>query len=144
VEKLQAEGVPVELVNPVEVPNLEIRYLQAQSDIFLEMLSFGWFGANAREAMMLGKPVICFIRQEFFENVHNEIPEYAEELPIVRACAQSVEQILRELILNAEMRREIGERSRRFALKWHSSRVAGRHFDKIYRSLLSDTGWRRE
>ncbi|MEQ8797129.1 MAG: glycosyltransferase [Gammaproteobacteria bacterium] len=136
IEKLRAEGIGIDLLEPTGIPNKEVRYLQAQSDIVIDMLTYGWFGANAREAMMLGKPVICFIRPEWLDSVRKEIPEYAEELPIVSATPQSIESVLRDLISNPNKRQEIGSRSREFAVKWHSSDAAAKRFDKIYKSLL--------
>jgi hypothetical protein len=136
VQKLKDEGLAVELIEPTGIPNKEVRFLQAQADIFLEMLTFGWFGANAREAMMLGKSVICYIRPEFLENVREEIPDYAAELPIISATPDTVEEVLRDLIANPEKRREIGQRSREFAVKWHSAEVGGRRLDQIYTKLL--------
>ena len=135
-QRLVDEGLPLELIEPTGIPNKDVRYLQAQADIFLEMLSYGWFGANAREAMMLGKPVICYIRPEWLASLREELPEYADELPIISATPDTVEGILRELIANAEMRREVGARSRVFAVKWHSSDAAGIRFDDIYSRLL--------
>lgn len=136
IEKLRAEGMDITLLEPTGIPNRDVRYIQMQADIFLEMLTYGWFGANAREAMMLGKPVICFIRPEWLESLRREIPEYADTLPIVNATPETVEAILRDLIAHPEKRREIGERSRAFALKWHGDDAAGRHFDRIYSELL--------
>ena len=136
INKLINEGLEIELVNPTGIPNKEVRYLQAQSDIFLEMLTYGWFGANAREAMMLGKTVICFLRPEWLESVRKEIPEYVEELPVVTATPETVEVVLRDLIANKKKRLEIGKRSREFAIKWHSSKAGARRFDTIYSDLL--------
>jgi len=140
VEKLKDEGLSIDLIEASGIPNIDVRFLQMQADIFLEMLTFGWFGANAREAMMLGKPVICFIRPEWLDSVRCEIPEYADELPIINATPDSVESILRELIADGDKRRSIGERSRQFALKWHSTKVAAARFDRIYNELLFSAG----
>ena len=137
IERLQQDGLAIELINPTGIANKEVRFLQAQSDIFLEMLTFGWFGANAREAMMLGKPVICYIRSEWLESLRREIREYAEELPIVQATPQTVEGVLRDLIANPLKRREIGLRSREFAIKWHSDTAAAKRFSYIYSELLA-------
>jgi glycosyltransferase involved in cell wall biosynthesis len=137
IDKLRTKGMQIELINPTNIPNKEVRFLQVQADIFLDMLTYGWFGATAREAMMLGKPVICFIRPEWLESVREEIPDYAKELPIISATPQTVENILCDLIINPEKRKEIGRRSREFAVKWHSMNVAGRRFDQIYSALLS-------
>ena len=86
--------------------------------------------------VMLGKPVICYIRPEWLDSVRREIPEYAEELPIISATPDTVETVLYDLITDPEKRREIGRRSRNFALKWHSAEVGGRRFDDIYKRLL--------
>lgn len=137
VEQLQAEGHPVRFVFFDRVPNRELRYYQVQADIFLDMLSFGWFGATGREAMMLGKPVICYLRPSWIEQVRREVPGYVEELPVISATPETVRDILIDLIGNPEKRREIGERSRAFALKWHSSPEAAKTFDRIYSRLLA-------
>jgi glycosyltransferase involved in cell wall biosynthesis len=138
IEKLKKEGFDVELITPSDVPNLEVRFLQMQSDIVLEMLTYGWFGTNVREALMLGKPVICFIRPEWLESLRAEVPEYADELPIVSATPETIEAVLRDLIANPLKRLEIGKRGREFAVKWHSSETAGKRFAEIYTQLLEE------
>ena len=137
IERLRAEGMVLELIEPTGIPNKEVRFLQAQADIFLDMLTYGWFGANIREAMMLAKPVICFIRPEWLASLREEIPAYADELPIISATPQTVELVLRDLIAHPDKRREIGLRGRQFAMKWHSDTAAGRRFDQIYSKLLA-------
>lgn len=136
IKRLKEQGLPLELLEPTGIPNKEVRFLQVQADIFLDMLTFGWFGANAREAMMLGKPVICYIRPEWLDSLRQEIPDYAAELPVISATPDTVEGILRDLIANPDKRREIGLRSREFAVKWHSAEAGGRRFDEIYSKLL--------
>lgn len=137
IKKLRAEGMKLELLQPENIPNKELRFLQMQADIFLDMLTFGWFGANAREAMMLAKPVICYLRPEWITSLRKEIPDYADELPIVSATPDTVESVLRELIENPEKRKEIGRKSRKFAMKWHSNDYAAERFDEIYSRLLT-------
>jgi len=136
IKKLKEQGLLLELIAPTGIPNRDVRFLQAQADIFLDMLTFGWFGANVREAMMLGKPVICFVRPEWLESLRQEIPDYAKELPVVSATPDTVEEVLLDLIANPEKRREIGQRGREFAVKWHSAEAGGRRFDEIYGKLL--------
>ncbi len=136
IEKMRSEGVGLDLVQPEGIPNKEVRFLQVQADIFLDMLTFGWFGANAREAMMLGKPVICFLRPEWLQSVREEIPGYVEELPIVSATPETIETVLRDLIANKEKRLEIGRRGREFAIKWHSDEAGAKRFNRIYRELM--------
>ena len=137
IERLKSEGRDVELIFFKDVPNKELRYYQAQADIFVDMLTFGFFGASAREGMMLGKPVVCYLRPEWLEQMRAEIPEYVDELPIVSATPETVHEVLTDLVDNPEKRREIGRRSREFAVKWHSAEVGARRFDSIYGGLLA-------
>jgi hypothetical protein len=136
IENFIREGMDLEVISPTGVPNMNVRYIQAQSDIFLDMLTYGWFGAMAREAMMLGKPVICYLRPEWLESMRQEIPEYVDELPIISATPQTIESVLRDLIIDKEKRLAIGRKSLDFALKWHSTDAAGHRFDGIYKKLL--------
>lgn len=136
-DRLKAEGHNVELIFFHDVPNKTLRYYQAQADIVVDMLTYGWFGANVREAMMLGKPAICFLRPEWLESMRREIPEYVDELPVISANPQNVYEILADLIEHPEKRREIGRRSREFAVKWHSAEAGARKLDRIYQDLLN-------
>jgi glycosyltransferase involved in cell wall biosynthesis len=136
IKELKEEGHDIEMIFFQDVPNTELRYYQAQADIVVDMLTYGWFGASAREAMMLGKPVVCYLREEWLEQMHREVPEYVEQLPIVSATPDTVREVLIDLIENPEKRREIGRRSREFAVRWHSAEVAARRFDRIYSGLL--------
>ena len=139
VSRLKDEGMAVEMVFCTNIPNKEVRFYQAQADIFLEMLTYGWFGANAREAMMLGKPVVCYLRPEWLQSAREEVPEYVDELPIVNATPETVEAVLRDLIANKEKRLEIGRRSRAFAVKWHSAEAGAKRFNTIYSELVGRT-----
>jgi glycosyltransferase involved in cell wall biosynthesis len=135
---LKKEGVKVELIFFKDVPNKTLLYYLAQADIVVDMLTLGWFGANVREAMMMGKPSICFLRQEWLDSMHKEIPEYIDELPVISATPETVYEVLKHLIGNAEERQEIGRRSREFAVKWHSGEAGAKRFDQIYSALLSN------
>lgn len=137
IERLKAEGYPVELIFAKDIPNKEVRYYQAQADIVVDMLTFGFFGANIREAMMLGKTCVCYLRPLWLASMRKEIPDYVDELPVVSATPDTVYNVLVDLIQNPDKRREIGRRSREFALKWHSAQAGARRMDKIYYSLLT-------
>jgi glycosyltransferase involved in cell wall biosynthesis len=139
VDDLKAEGRDVELLFFKDVPNRELRYYQAQADVFVDMLTAGFFGATAREGMMLGKPVVTFLRPEWLEQMRREVPAYADELPVISATPDTIRAILIDLMDHPEQRLEIGRRSREFAVKWHGSREAARVWDGIYRSLLDGT-----
>lgn len=136
IERLKREGHDVELMFFTDVPNTKLRYYQAQADIVVDMLTFGWFGANVREAMMLGKPAVCFLRPEWLKHVAQQLPEYVRDLPVVSATPQNIHDVLKDLVESPEKRLEIGKRSRDFAVKWHSAKAAAIRFDRIYSGFL--------
>jgi glycosyltransferase involved in cell wall biosynthesis len=136
VDRLKAEGYDTELIFFHDVPNKQVRFYQAQADIVVDMLTFGFFGANVREALMLGKPVVCFLRPEWLETIRRELPGFVEELPIVSATPETVYEALRDLIERPERRRELGRRGRAFALKWFSTEAGARRVDTIYSAML--------
>ncbi|MEZ5123712.1 MAG: hypothetical protein R2736_19425 [Solirubrobacterales bacterium] len=139
VEQLKAEGRDVELLFFKDVPNLQLRYYQAQADVFVDMLTAGFFGATAREGLMLGKPVVCYLSPVFLEQMRREIPQYVDELPVISATPDTVRDVLTDLMDDPERRAEIGRRSREFAVKWHGSRAAARAWDRVYREVLDGT-----
>jgi hypothetical protein len=136
IERLKAEGHDVELIFFTDVPNRQMRYYQAQADIFVEMLTFGYFGANIREAMLLGKPAICYLRPEWLDDMRREVPEYVDELPVISATPETAYETLKELVVNAERRRDIGARMRAFGEKWHASDAAAVEADKVLTALM--------
>jgi glycosyltransferase involved in cell wall biosynthesis len=138
IEQLKAEGYPVDLMFVHDVPSRDVRYLQVQADIVVDMLTYGFFGANGREALMLGKPFVCYLREEWLESMRGEIPEYVDELPVVSATPDTIRDVLVELIEHPDKRAEIGRQSREFALKWHSSKAGASRFDSIYGELLRE------
>ena len=82
VKQLQDEGLDVELIFFKDVPNRKIIYYMSQADIVVDMLTFGFFGGNVREGLMMGKPVVCFLRQEWLDMTKREIPDFVNELAL--------------------------------------------------------------
>ena len=108
-----------------------------QADIVVDMLTFGWFGSNVREAMMLGKPVVCYLRPEWLERMRREIPDYIDELPVVSATPETVEDVLKDLVRDPSAAASSASAAGAFALKYHSAEAGARRMDQIYRELLS-------
>lgn len=62
VDRLKAEGVAFEFVLVEKLSNTEARKLYERADLVVDQLLAGWYGGFAVEAMALGKPVICYLR----------------------------------------------------------------------------------
>lgn len=137
VEQLKSEGHNVELMFLKNIPNKDVRYYQAQADIVVDMLTYGWFGANIREALTIGKPVICYINDEWKKQTAEQIPDYVEEMPIISATIDTAYETLKELVLDKEKRLKIGRKGREFAIKWHSPKAGAEQLDKLYSSVMN-------
>lgn len=136
IERLKSEGYNIDLVHATGIPSTEVKYIMAQAEIVLDMLSYGFFGANIREAMMLGIPSICYLRPLWLEQMRAEIPDYVAELPVISANPTNVYRVLKDLLDHPVKRVAAGQASRRFAEKWHASDSAAIKFSRIYGELL--------
>jgi hypothetical protein len=136
VERFQAEGMAVRLIFVTGVRNTEVRYLQIQADVIVDQLNYGRYGATAREAMMLGKPTICYINRS--EPKPADVLRSTQELPLVSATEETIYEVLRDLLLDRERRRRLGAAGRAFAMKWHSADACAERYEAIYDSVMSE------
>jgi hypothetical protein len=114
IERLKNEGHPVEYLFIHDKPSNQMRFYQAQADIIVEQLIYGWWGSTFIETSALGKPVVCYLRpasKEFFLKI---FPEH-NSLPVVEADTNSIYEVLKTLVTDDDYRRQKGEESRRFA-----------------------------
>ena len=99
-----------------------------KADIYVDDLRCGSYGITSIEAMASGKPTVCYIRDDLVE-------KYPEDLPLVNANPDTIYQKLKELILDSELRHEIGIKSRTYAEKYHSLEVIGPRLLNIYKEI---------
>lgn len=128
IDRLQAEGYPVEYMYISNKHSNQMRFYQAQADIVVEQLIYGWWGSTGVETMALGKPVICYLRPSWKEHFLQVFPEY-DDVPVMSATVHTVYDELKKLVENEALREQKGKESRVFA---------ERHFDpaKNTKSLI--------
>lgn len=114
IDRLKQEGHPVEYFFIENKPSNQMRFYQAQADIVVEQLIFGWWGSTFVEAAALGKPVVCYLRPSWKTFFFKTFPEY-DSLPVVEADTNTVYDALKKLVTDADYRRQKGMESRRFA-----------------------------
>lgn len=114
IKQLEREGYPVEYVFFRDCHIADVRYLQAQADIVVEELLYGMWGSTGVEVMALGKPLVTFLRPDWKEFFFKTFPEY-DRLPVIEADINNIYQVLKNLVIDADFRRNKGEESRRFA-----------------------------
>jgi len=119
---LANKGYKVELVLAENLPHHKIKELYEISDIGIDQVLYGWHGKVSVELMALGKPVLCYIDPELMQ--------YRLDLPIVSVTPATLALELEKLILDRELRRELGKRSQQYAARYHD-------VEKIVDQLLS-------
>jgi glycosyltransferase involved in cell wall biosynthesis len=135
IDRLRREGVPVRLEFVTDVPSRDARFIQVQADVVVDQLNYGRYGAQASEAMMLGRPTICYINKSEPPGIKKV--EFVENCPIVSATEDTIYAELKALLLNRERRRMLARASRDFAIRWHSANACAERFERVYDRLMS-------
>jgi glycosyltransferase involved in cell wall biosynthesis len=128
VEELQAEGADLELVLLERVSNRKIREEMILADIVADQLIIGWYAMFAIEAMSMGKPVLCYLREDLEELYIREGLLEKGEIPIINCSPDSVKEAIRKLIKDKAKMEDIGGKSVRYVEKHHSLEAIGRFF----------------
>jgi hypothetical protein len=121
-------GVSFEVVE--RRPWSELRAILADADVVVDQVFMGWYGMVAVEAMALGKPVLCFVRDDFERRL--------TDCPLVRCTKDDLATRLAEVLSDATDRRALGERGRAYAEREHAAPVIAGRLLELYRSLLGE------
>mgnify|MGYP001259600694 CR=1 FL=1 len=100
--------------------------LYRSCDLVIDQLLGGWYGGFAVEAMAMGKPVACHMRDKDLSVLP---PAMRDEMPILRINEDTLVEDLAAILEARKSWPEIGMRSRRFVERWHNP-------DRITRALL--------
>ena len=130
-ERLKSKGYDFDLVLVEGMRNAEAREIYKSADIIADQFLIGWYGLFAIEGMALGKPVMCYMREEWLE-YHSG---YFCECPVVSTNPDNLEENLIMLLENPELRLELGRNGREYVEKYHSYEFIGNVLDKIYRKI---------
>jgi len=141
VKELKEEGLEIELILLERVPNDEVRRVMASADVVADQLIVGWYAMFALEGMAMGKPVLCYLREDLKQLYVASGLIASDEIPIINCSPATVKQAIRELASNRGRLAEIGKRSREYVIEHHSTQAVGKVFDRINRSIgLSPSG----
>jgi glycosyltransferase involved in cell wall biosynthesis len=128
IQRLQKEGYQFDFKLIEKMSNQAAMQLYSQSDIIIDQLCIGAHGIFSIEAMALGKPVICFIREDLTK-------KYPLDLPIVNANPITIYEILKDLLINPQKRNKIGTQSRKYVEQRHDHVLIGNQLVKLYNKL---------
>lgn len=125
VEELRGEGVDVELVLLERVPNDKVREVMESVDVVADQCIIGWYAMFCLEALAMGKPVLCYLRDDLVDLYAMAGLVGRDEFPHVNCTPFTVKEVIRELATNRRQLADIGRRSRDFACRRHSTEAVG-------------------
>lgn len=96
----------------------------------------GYYGLSSLEALSMGKPTIAGLSAYTQDAICKFFDSYISNLPwVVARNEEEIEKSIRDIILNDELRREIGSKSRKFMEEVWSDAAVARRLADFYQSL---------
>ena len=135
ISRLRGEGVSFEFVLVEGLSQAEARSLYRKADLLVDQLLVGWYGGLAVELMALGKPVICYLREEDLRFIP---PPMRGDLPIIRADPATIYQVLKEWLTGRRGElSEVGRKSRAYVERWHNPLKIAARMKGEYEAIMS-------
>ena len=132
VERLRYTYDDVELLLVEGIPHDHALELYKKADLVVDQLLIGWYGGLAVEAMALGKPVVCYIREEDLKFIPTEM---RQDLPIINANPKNIYEVLMKLVEGRDGLPLLGEQSRAYVEKWHDPMKVASRTKEVYESI---------
>ncbi len=129
VQALKAEGLPVELTLVEGLDNASAMELYRSADVIFDQCLIGFHGYFALEAMALGKPVLCFVRDR------DRYLLRPEECPIIDTHPDTLADDLRRLLKSSEDLRRIGVQGQTYVRKHYSVEAFSARLGSFYSTL---------
>src|SRR5262249_45058988 len=136
IKRLQTEdAIDFEFILVEKLSHQDAIEVYKRADLLVDQLLAGWYGALAVELMALGKPVICYLRQEDFRFLP---PGMGEELPMIGATPNSIYTVLKDWLTapRSELIR-LGQRGRQFMERWHNPLSIANDLKQRYEAVLA-------
>jgi len=108
--------------------------LYQQADLVIDQTLSGWYGGVAVEAMAMGKPVACYLREQDFDCLPGAM---RAELPLLNLTPATIETDLESIIKRRAEWPEWGRRARDYVLRWHNPSIIADAMLKAYQDPLS-------
>ena len=125
IARLQARGVPIELVRISGVPNAEVLRLFNDADLVADQLIGGAYGYAALEAMAQGRPVLTYVRSP-------DLVVAPEECPLLNATPDTLERTLEWCAANPDALARIGAQGRAWVARHHVIDAVAARFARLY------------
>jgi hypothetical protein len=117
VARLRRDRFDLDLVLVEGIAHSRAREMYETADVAVDQLRIGWYGGFAVELMALGKPVVCYLREDDLRYLPLGM---RGEVPVIQATMKTVYDVLRrEVFDRASQLPDLGQRSRAYVERWH-------------------------
>lgn len=115
VQKLKKKGYPIKLLLVENLPYEKALTYFLKADIVVDQLLVGAYGMFSVEMMAMGKPVICYLREDLVKN------HYSTDLPIISATPFNIADVLEETIERRKEWQIFGDKGIQYVHTVHDS-----------------------
>tara|TARA_B100000524_G_scaffold110751_1_gene53676 strand:- start:30490 stop:31518 length:1029 start_codon:yes stop_codon:yes gene_type:complete len=130
-ESLIKKGYPINFKIVEDITHAKLIEEIENCHIYIDQISFGWYGAAALESMAIGRPTLAFIDESYFRYI-----DYDKKIPIININKQNFKDVLEDLINKPEDLDFISLQSRKFVEEHHDINVTSRNLLKLYQNQL--------
>lgn len=116
--KLRSE-FEFELILVQNKSHAEAMELYRNADLAIDQVLAGWYGGFAVEMMAMGKPVMCWIREE---DLHFVPGTLRNDLPILNIRPNRLVEDIGKILRSRSRWLEWSRAARNYVLKWHNPR----------------------
>lgn len=125
IERLVREGEKIELVSVQGVPNKKVIELFGGSHIVADQFVAGFHGYTALEAMALGRPVLCFLRND-------QMMIDPATCPIINTRPEQIYDVLKRCLRGEIDLNEAGKNGRRYVEQHYSLEAVAERLGRLY------------
>jgi glycosyltransferase involved in cell wall biosynthesis len=128
IERLRQEGFDLDFALIEDFAHQEAMELYQKATLVIDQLLIGAYGHLSVESMAMGKPVVCYIRDDVRVT-------YPAGLPIISANPDTVYHVLKSLLQHSGQLRTLGHQGRAYVQQYHDLEQVARKLVQIYAKL---------
>ncbi|MBM7631564.1 glycosyltransferase family 4 protein [Geomicrobium sediminis] len=128
VEQLKQEGLDFEFRKIENLSHEEAMKAYQKATVVIDQLRIGSYANLTMESMALGKPVICYVREDL-------VSKFPGKLPIINANPDTLTSVLRNFLMKNNDWNKIGKESRAYVEQYHHVERIAKQMIDIYKLL---------
>lgn len=131
IERVQLTHPELEFLLVENLNHVEAIEVYKSADLLIDQLLGGWYGGLTVEALALGIPVMCYLREDDFKFLAND---FVNDLPIINVSIENLtSKVLDFMDMSQSEKNQLSQKSRDFVEKWHDCNSIAKRILMDYR-----------